>query len=167
MRWLPLVLIFAACASSAEPVAFRLPSARTGPHTHAVTTTTTTEAPKVRSQSQSHSHEVELGPAVQYDESDAAMVALIRSVFGRAGPRVADQAVRVSHCETAGTFDPTIRNPRSSASGLFQFLDGTWRRWGDARWPRAYLAPPDVQVEAAFRLWSARGWAPWVCRKVL
>lgn len=33
---------------------------------------------------------------------------------------------RKAYCETGGTFDPYAKNPRSTASGLFQFLTSTW-----------------------------------------
>ena len=36
----------------------------------------------------------------------------------------------VIHFESAGTFDPSIKNPHSSATGLIQFLDATARELG-------------------------------------
>lgn len=48
--------------------------------------------------------------------------------------------------------NPTARNPRSTASGLWQFLDSTWA--GYAGYARAYLAPPSVQNEKARLVWA-------------
>lgn len=73
--------------------------------------------------------------------------------------------LRIAGCESGsgpssfGSY--TARNPRSSASGRWQFIDSTWRAWGDSRWARAYLAPPAVQDAAALRLYRASGTSPW------
>lgn len=40
---------------------------------------------------------------------------------------VVPEACSVIRCETGGTFSPTAKNPSSSASGLFQFLDSRGR----------------------------------------
>ena len=56
---------------------------------------------------------------------------------------------RVLRCESGG--NPTAQNRRSSASGLWQILDGTWAGFGG--YDRAYLAPPDVQNSKARELW--------------
>lgn len=39
-------------------------------------------------------------------------------------PGWVEWALRIMQCESGG--DPGAKNPRSSASGLFQFLSGTW-----------------------------------------
>ena len=67
--------------------------------------------------------------------------------------------ITIRGCESG--HDYTARNPRSSASGAFQFIDSTWRAYGDSRWPRAYLAPRDVQDAAALRLYRDSGTSPW------
>ena len=57
---------------------------------------------------------------------------------------------RVLRCESGG--NPTAQNRRSTASGLWQILDGTWAGFGG--YDRAYLAPPDVQNSKARELWA-------------
>jgi muramidase (phage lysozyme) len=70
-------------------------------------------------------------------------------------------------CETGGTFDPTIENPRSTASGLFQFLDSTWRKArelvGAGQYARASHAPAPVQIAAAGAWLRATSWSQWEC----
>lgn len=54
-------------------------------------------------------------------------------------------AFAIVRCESGG--NPNARNPRSSATGLFQILRG----------------PIDAieNVRLAFRMWQSRGWQPW------
>lgn len=54
---------------------------------------------------------------------------LVEEHFGPVGdaigvPGLADEAIEVMQCESKG--EPFAKNPRSSASGLFQFLSATW-----------------------------------------
>jgi hypothetical protein len=74
-----------------------------------------------------------------------------------AGTGHEERAVRVARCESK--FNPTAQNRRSSAYGVFQFLNSTWKGTGIAK-----TSDPSLQIEAAYRLWKARGWQPWVCR---
>lgn len=56
--------------------------------------------------------------------------------------------------------NPTAQNPRSTASGLWQFLDSTWANFKG--YAKARLAPVDVQNERARQLWAGgRGCAHW------
>lgn len=48
--------------------------------------------------------------------------------------------------------NPTAQNPHSTASGLWQVLDSTWR--GYAGYAKARLAPADVQNNFARQLWN-------------
>lgn len=58
--------------------------------------------------------------------------------------------------------NPRAQNPVSSASGLFQFVDGTWRAV-TGRHDRAKDAPVSVQIAAFYKLWNGgRGAGHWV-----
>ncbi len=80
-------------------------------------------------------------------------VTAIRLVFGPYG----EQAVRVSSCETGGTFDVHARN--GQYLGLFQMGDYARGRYG-----HSYSALG--QAQAAYRYFtdSGRGWGPWSCK---
>ena len=85
---------------------------------------------------------------------------------------VVDDALWVMWCESRG--DPEARAfPKSSATGLYQFIDSTWRTVA----PRAGLAgadrtDPEANIAAAAWLWELSGgtrhpsgaWGPWSCR---
>lgn len=56
--------------------------------------------------------------------------------------------------------NPVAQNRHSSASGLWQFIDGTWGRYGGFR--HARQAPVDVQNEKARLTWNhGRGCRHW------
>lgn len=80
-------------------------------------------------------------------------LAAIRLVFGS----YADQAIRVSDCETGGTFSVNAQN--GQYLGLFQM--GSWER---ARF--GHGSTPIEQARAAWRYFveSGRDWSPWECK---
>lgn len=59
-----------------------------------------------------------------------------------------DKAFRVMWCESTG--NPNARNPHSTARGLFQILGGP--------------LDPQANVALAYKMYSQRGWSPWVCQ---
>jgi hypothetical protein len=67
----------------------------------------------------------------------------------------------VMHRESRGNI--RAQNPRSTASGKWQFLDSTWRRIPVARgYAKARHAPEQVQDAAARWLWNGgRGCSHW------
>ena len=69
-------------------------------------------------------------------------------------------AACIAKYESGG--NPRAENPTSSASGLFQFIDGTWRAV-TGRHDRASDAPVSVQIAAFYKLWNGgRGAGHWV-----
>ncbi len=70
----------------------------------------------------------------------------------------------ISKFESGGR---NIKNPTSSASGPWQFLDSTWRETAPkegvdiSQYPTAMSAPVDVQKRVAQRLYNERGYSPW------
>lgn len=70
------------------------------------------------------------------------------------------RACRVLLCESGGNFQ--AENPRSSASGGWQFLASTWESVTGTPAPASAYSP-DVQTAAAARLWRSSGWGQWSC----
>jgi hypothetical protein len=60
-----------------------------------------------------------------------------------------------------------IKNPTSSASGPWQFINSTWREMAPkegvdiTKYPTAMSAPVDVQKRVAQRLYNEQGYSPW------
>lgn len=83
-------------------------------------------------------------------------------------PIMVDQALSIIQCESLG--DPNAYNPYSGASGLFQFLPGTWAVTSiKAGVANADVFDPEANVAAAAWLasyYQALGrnpWTPWHC----
>lgn len=69
-------------------------------------------------------------------------------------------AMRVMACESNG--NPYAENPRSTATGLFQFLRGWWSgAWG---YPAFDPFNPEANVKAAAWLFYTDGPHHWVCK---
>jgi len=56
--------------------------------------------------------------------------------------------VALAHFESGGKFSPTIKNPKSSATGVFQFIDGTWKVEGGTAANRHDL---DTQIKLGIK----------------
>lgn len=76
-------------------------------------------------------------------------------------PRHVDRALRVIRCESRG--NPTAKNPRSSASGLFQHLGSLWaERSAEAGWSGTDVFDPVANVAvAAWLVYEGGGWSHW------
>lgn len=70
----------------------------------------------------------------------------------------------VIECESGG--NPDAQNPRSTASGLFQFINGTWRAYGGGEFARtAAGATAQEQTIVAERAYAAQGLRPWAASR--
>lgn len=68
-------------------------------------------------------------------------------------------AACIAKYESGG--NPRAQNPHSTASGLFQFIDGTWNHFGG--YARAMYAPVSVQLKKFYIVWDGgRGAGNWV-----
>ena len=169
-----LVLLFAACAHKPHAAPTSGPPATEPPQVlgvgverhdftpsppTTVPTTTTTQPVTITAVAVP----VTAAPPVRFIGACGGWEDIVVAHFGDEAGKACD----VIRCETGGTFDPTIENPRSTASGLAQFLDSTWVKAramvGAEQYPRAKDAPGAVQI-AAMAAWKrATSWSQWVC----
>jgi soluble lytic murein transglycosylase-like protein len=73
-------------------------------------------------------------------------------------------ALAIAKCENR-TLDPGKKNPHSSATGIYQFLTGSWKYYGVKHWGsvagRDVMDPYD-NIDLAMRVMaSARGTKDW------
>lgn len=64
--------------------------------------------------------------------------------------------LRIMECESHG--EPTAKNPRSSATGLFQIM-AFWQK----KWPGDYT-DPWTNTAVAYQIWLTQGYPAWVCK---
>lgn len=79
-----------------------------------------------------------------------------------------EAAVQVAWCESR--WNPDGRNPSSTASGLYQYLRGTWR-WETDYWGWAAVSDPSnrfdpvLATQLTYRVVERDGgWRQWACR---
>lgn len=126
-------------------------------------TTTTTEAPEPAPVAVSEPPDAPEPPAPT--GKCGGLVGLVEAYWPAS--QVA-KACAVIGCETGYTYSPTAENPSSSASGLFQFLDGTWQNArqyveGASQYARASHAPAGIQIAVGAAWWSRTSWSQWEC----
>lgn len=68
-----------------------------------------------------------------------------------------ERLVRIMDCESKN--DPHARNKHSSAKGLFQFLDSSWKQWGHGS-----VFNPRENIIATIKYYKHSGFKPWVCK---
>lgn len=126
-----------------------------------------------RSYRGSHRAPTTAGRNVARVATAGAMVALPVSVVS---PAYADTQVQTTSYSTQGGFDhdaiakcesggdARAQNKSSSASGLYQFIDGTWKAYGGST-ARAKDASVAEQRRIAEKAFAAEGYTPWASSK--
>lgn len=155
------VLAFAACGDTTAPV--ELLTADTADSTAVVhhlraadgpaptTTTTTTLPPPTTTTTVAEPSTVTTMPPSPPVHAAAAAPAVVSDGQVNGYPCGGDlPTCQVLRCESGG--NPTAENPTSSASGLWQILDGTWDGFGG--YGHASHAPAEVQNAKARDVWA-------------
>lgn len=90
--------------------------------------------------------------------SEAEIIAIIYAAADEYGqPR--EDMLRVARCESV--LDPNAVNAVSGASGLFQFLDGTWAR---TPWADEDVFDPVANAYATAWMWDQGNRGEWTCQ---
>ena len=83
---------------------------------------------------------------------------IINDAFGPLGPRAVQWAINVAYCESR--YHPNSVNTDSGATGLFQFMAGTW---GGTPWASKSRFDPVANAQAAAWLYKTYGPGRWSC----
>jgi hypothetical protein len=83
---------------------------------------------------------------------------IISDAFSPLGPRALQWAINVAYCESR--YHPNSVNSDSGASGLFQFMPGTW---AGSPWASKSPFDPVANAQAAAWLYSKYGPGRWSC----
>ena len=84
---------------------------------------------------------------------------IINDAFGPLGPAAVQWAINVAYCESR--YHPNSVNTASGASGLFQFMPGTW---GGTPWAGQSPFDPVANAQAAAWLYHRYGPGRWTCQ---
>jgi regulator of protease activity HflC (stomatin/prohibitin superfamily) len=84
---------------------------------------------------------------------------IINDAFGPLGPAAVQWAINVAYCESR--YHPNSVNSDSGASGLFQFMPGTW---GGTPWASQSPFDPVANAQAAAWLYHRYGPGRWTCQ---
>ena len=101
---------------------------------------------------------ITIGSAAPQPVGNEDIVAIITAAAEKYGQSPTDM-LRVARCESV--FDPNAVNPYSNASGLFQFLPGTWKTTPFADQD---IFDPTANAEAAAWMWSNGRRNEWTCQ---
>ncbi len=96
-------------------------------------------------------------PAAAPTNGGGTIIEIITAAANRYGQSPAAM-IAVARCES--NLNPNAVNPRSNASGLFQFLPGTWRTTPYASYS---IFDPWANANAAGWMWSVGRRGEWVC----
>jgi hypothetical protein len=83
---------------------------------------------------------------------------IITDAFSPLGPRAVQWAMNVAYCESR--YHPNSVNTDSGATGLFQFMAGTW---GGTPWASKSRFDPVANAQAAAWLYKTYGPGRWSC----
>ena len=83
---------------------------------------------------------------------------IIHDAFAPLGPRAVQWAINVAYCESR--YHPNSVNTDSGATGLFQFMAGTW---GGTPWASKSRLDPVANAQAAAWLYTKYGPGRWSC----
>jgi hypothetical protein len=83
---------------------------------------------------------------------------IINDAFSPLGPRAVQWAINVAYCESR--YHPNSVNTDSGATGLFQFMAGTW---GGTPWANKSRFDPVANAQAAAWLYKTYGPQRWSC----
>ena len=89
----------------------------------------------------------------------AYIAKIINDAFGPLGPAAVQWAINVAYCESR--YHPNSVNSSSGASGLFQFMPGTW---SGTPWANQSPFDPVANAQAAAWLYSRYGPGRWTCQ---
>ena len=82
--------------------------------------------------------------------------------FAQISTRVAREALEVAKQESG--FKPTAKNPHSSAKGIFQIIDGTWRGYKCA----GSILDYQDNMRCAVKIYKSNGdWRQWQAQPIL
>jgi regulator of protease activity HflC (stomatin/prohibitin superfamily) len=84
---------------------------------------------------------------------------IINDAFSPLGPAAVQWAINVAYCESR--YHPNSVNTDSGASGLFQFMPGTW---GGTPWASQSPFDPVANAQAAAWLYNRYGPGRWTCQ---
>jgi uncharacterized protein YraI len=96
-------------------------------------------------------------PTAAPASSGNSIVDIITAAANRYG-QSPSAMIAVARCES--NLNPNAVNPRSNASGLFQFLPGTWRT---TPYASSSIFDPYANANAAAWMWSVGRRGEWVC----
>lgn len=82
-------------------------------------------------------------------------------------PDMTINALKVAWCESR--YDPVVKNPDSTAKGVFQFIDGTWEGYGKIFWNNDFYTKKPYKyrdnIELALLVMKKYGLGDWAASK--